>query len=242
MMIVRIVNGVESIQRASPSDWYASITSWNYLLVTLYFILSFGLSFTKVVLGRCGKSENVEETIPINSASSSTKTHSPYTETNDDKLDPKSVPKKKLPKKLKFFWVLFNVAINICVLVVIGYWVLMHDYKKKRESKMELFLTLDKHGINLLLIVLDFTMHKIPTRLLHFVYPVFVVISYIFFSLIYWAITGENIYTFLQWNKNIGNTIGTSTVATLLVPVIQSLWYLFHKGKDRSAKQKETAV
>lgn len=181
-MVMSIVVGAsEEPSEGKSPKWLIFATSWNYMFVTLYFMLAFGISLTQSVFDcRGGSTQKSPETIPINATESGP---SCSTATHDDEGKKKTDLKIKLPWKLKIFWVVFNVAINLSTLVVIAYWGLVHDYRKKLEFKLVTYLLVDRQGINFALMVVDFLLHKIPFRILHFIYPL--AITYMLYSMLF---------------------------------------------------------
>ena len=230
LMIVGISNTV------NPPKWLTYMTSWNYMFVTLYFMLAFGLSLTQSVLDyRSGSAYKNDESVPINTGIES---HAIYNKTTEDaNIKVKNVTNEKLPWKLKLFWIIFTVTINLCTAIVGFYWAFLHDYKKSIESKFSFYITVDRHGINLVLMVIDFVLHKVPYRILHFIYPAITLIVYAIFNVIYWSVTGDKVYGFVKWEKP-GFMIGCTVGGIVLIFVLQCIWYGCHNIKRYFAREK----
>lgn len=236
LMVMSIVVGAsEEPSEGKSPEWLIFATSWNYMFVTLYFMLAFGISLTQSVFDcRGGSTQKSPETIPINATESGP---SYSTTTHDDEGKKKTDLKIKLPWKLKIFWVVFNVAINLSTLVVIAYWGLVHDYRKKLEFKLVTYLLVDRQGINFALMVVDFLLHKIPFRILHFIYPLAITVLYVIFNVIYWKISGHSVYK-LDWSGRTGVSIGVVIGILLIIMIVQIVWYFLHKGKKLLAEKK----
>lgn len=193
-----------SIIEANSVEWLTFATSWNYAINTLYFLYAFVIS----LYGHINSSK-----------------------TNDvERAGEKEQSDFKLPVKFQLFWILFNISITLCLVVVIIYWPLLHDPDIPRNG-LQSYLTIDRHGINFLFLVIDFFLHKIPVRFLHFVYPSLLAVVYLIFNVLYWVSTNNIIYPIFDWNKNPGMASGYAVGVLLLVMLAHFFWYWVNKGK-----------
>ena len=237
-MILSILVGAEGSTEKKSPKWLTFATSWNYMFVTLYFMLAFGLSLTQAIMDCCGKKkESLTESIPINATHSAINSYA--SDDNGRSSDHDKSEKIKLPWHLKVFWIIFNIAINICTLIVIGYWGLVHDYRKKIEFKFVSYLLIDRHGVNLVLMIVDFFLHKIPYRFLHFIYPLIIAIIYIIFTTVHWVLTDKPIYDFVNWNSNTGKCVAAALGMIVLIIALQLIWYWIHRGKTKLASKQK---
>ena len=88
-----------------------------------------------------------------------------------------------------------------------------------------IFSYVNDHGINLVLILIDFCFHKIPVRIFHVVYSITVAIIYIILSVIYNFAADEPIYKVLDWDSKAGWAILYVIIAIVLAIIMQCLFY-----------------
>ena len=103
-------------------------------------------------------------------------------------------------------------------------------------SDGELFITVSVHGINLVLLLIDFTLHKIPIRILHSVYTFILGVVYVVMSLIYTNTTNKPIYRILDWCHT-PNTAALCVVGTFVaIFVVQVVLFGLHRLKIHCCK------
>ena len=97
-----------------------------------------------------------------------------------------------------------TVYTNVSILVTIVYWGVL--YNPDNSSPSQLYYDLTAHTFPSILGVLDILLTPIPVRIIHMVYPVSYALTYMTFTLIYWAAGGTDssgntgIYPgFLDW-------------------------------------------
>lgn len=146
-----------------------------------------------------------------------------------------------LPISVKIFWIFFNIALTLCTSVVVIYWVLLHDYNTTLKADLDTYLNFDRHGVNLVLLIIDFCLHHIPLRFLHFVYPLLVSLVYLIFNVVYWAITEELIYSAIDWENDLGMAIGYSIGNLVLIIIAQFIWYWINQGKRKIRRAQQEA-
>ena len=234
--IILMIFGIRN--NVSPPKWLTYMTSWNYMFVTLYFMLAFALSLTQSVLDyRSESAYKNDESVQLRSTQPGNPLHSDQSIANNACFEPpedvnskeKSVTNEKLPWKLKLFWIIFTFTINLCTAVFILYWA-FHKEKQRIELTLSFYTTVDRHGINLILIVIDFVLHKVPYRILHFIYPAITIIVYVIFNVTYWSISGDKVYSLAKWETP-GFMIGCTVGVIALIFVLQCIWYGCHNRK-----------
>ena len=188
------------------ATWLLFATSWNYIIVTLYFVYAFFVSIKGYLTDEKGKNYRDAES-------------------QRSSWDELSVG-------LKIFWVFYNTAITICTVVVIMYWALLHDYDKKLSVDLDSYLTIDRHGVNLLLLLVDFFLHKIPFRILHFTFPFAVGVLYAIFNVSYWAGTENIIYSKFDWNQEPEQAAGFMVGLIVSIIFVHFILYWVHKLKE----------
>ena len=192
-------NDPEENRGAFSPRWIIFATSWNYIVVTAYFVYAAIFSITTY--------------------------NERYYHENDS-----------LPIKFKILWLLSSVSLTICSLVVIFYWAVLHDFNTPLELNLSSYLLIDRHGINLFLLVVEFFLHIIPVRFLHFIYPFGFGLLYAIFNIIYFFITGDGVYEFIDWRDNLGQTIGTFIGALVFILIMHIVLFFIFWAKSRCAK------
>ena len=93
-------------------------------------------------------------------------------------------------------WVIYNIAAVAALLVTLTYWALLFRLVNNLRA-----LTVVVHGVDSVLMIGDTILSSIPVRLLHVIYPMFYSITYIVFTVIYWAPGGGSA---LPYNRLLG--------------------------------------
>ena len=90
--------------------------------------------------------------------------------------------------------------------------------------------TLHFHGINVIIVLADLFVSRIPYQFLHFFYPLFFMIPYVIFTVIYWGAGGTNpgnemnyIYESLEYSK--ASAVGWAIA--LCISPIPVYWVMF---------------
>ena len=86
--------------------------------------------------------------------------------------------------------------------------------------------TIQIHGVNFFLVVLDIFLSRVPYQFLHFFYPVIFSFTYIIFSIIYWAAGGKNHngrpYIYSSLNYPSASAFGYA-IALIIAPIVTYL-------------------
>lgn len=199
------------------ASWITFSTSINHILVTLYALSCFHMLFAAFV--RIHK-----------------RTEDPSESPQDGQIN--------LSWIMKLHWLLFNAAANVSSFVVLGYWLFLFSTKKSFGNAVVIYTTIDRHGLNLLLLLVDFFLSCTPVRLLHFVYPSAVLACYFIYNCIYWASTGTLVYgEMLDYGKNTGKAVAMVIVAVFIVPPLAQLaWFMLFLLRNKLAAKKETEL
>ena len=170
--------------------WPIFLTNWNLVIGTVYFICITAISGL-YGLDLPEYQEKRSQTIEM---------------TNDIE-NPIEIPKGKLQRldsaieKITFnlFWIWYGLTYVICTVMVVLYWAFVVENFHFDTPEL-IFSYVNDHGINLVLILIDFCFHKIPVRLFHVVYSIIVAIIYIILSIIYNFAADKPIYKVVDWN------------------------------------------
>eukprot|EP00794_Sanderia_malayensis_P006029 gene6029-6730_t len=206
-----------SLDYSGNRGWIFALTSWNYLFNTLYFVYAAitvtYLAFMKSKSAKLSADNQNNEATGVSRSSS-----------------------ERIGILLKIHWFLHGLSFNVCTCVFLMFWVIVAPGREGGYSpSMKTFLVIDRHGINLILLIIDFTMlTKIPFRILHCLYASIFIGLFWIYNAIYWSITKKLIYSAMDYGTKPGFAIGMILVAVLLVPpLIHFLWYLAHRLKIR---------
>ena len=130
--------------------------------------------------------------------------------------------------RFKAHWFLYNLSLGMCTFVFIAFWVMLAPNQKRGfKPSLRTYLVIDRHGINLVLIVIDFVINKIPIRILQFVYSSVFLGLYFVYNSIYWSQTGNLVYgKILDYGSN-GPTVAALALSGMFIaiPLIQVLWF-----------------
>lgn len=121
--------------------------------------------------------------------------------------------KDSLPVKYKILWFLSSTSLTICSLVVIFYWTLLHDFNRKLKLDLRTYLLIDRHGINLFLLLVEFSVNIIPVQILHFIYP------------------GDGVYSFIDWRNNTEQSVAAFIGALVAIIILHIVWYFIYRVK-----------
>ena len=86
-------------------------------------------------------------------------------------------------------WVIYNIAAVAALLVTLTFWSLLFRLVNNVHA-----VSVVVHGLNSVLMISDTMLSSIPVRLFHVVYPLFYSLSYIVFTVIYWAVGGTSYF------------------------------------------------
>ena len=201
--------------------WPIFLTNWNLVIGTVYFICITAIS------GLYGLDlpEDQEKRTQI-------------IEMNSDIENPKNIPNKKMQRldsaieKVAFslFWIWYGLTYVICTVMVVLYWAfVVEDFHF--DTPELIFSYVNDHGINLVLILIDFCFHKIPVRLFHVVYSIIVAIIYIILSIIYNVAADKPIYKVVDWVDKPGWAAFYVVLALVLVVIMQCIFYGLYRLK-----------
>ena len=201
--------------------WPIFLTNWNLVIGTVYFICITAIS------GLYGLDlpEDQEKRTQI-------------IEMNSDIENPKNIPNKKMQRldsaieKVTFslFWIWYGLTYVICTVMVVLYWAfVVEDFHF--DTPELIFSYVNDHGINLVLILIDFCFHKIPVRLFHVVYSIIVAIIYIILSIIYNVAADKPIYKVVDWVDKPGWAAFYVVLALVLVVIMQCIFYGLYRLK-----------
>ena len=157
--------------------------------------------------------------------------------------------KPTMTRKLKALWVLVNLSFLPAVLITTVYWLAIYDPSERKSFIIDLYdnfaqtsyrkllcftfadypisaTNVETHILNTVYVLIDLTVSAVPLRILHFYQPMFYLLVYLTFNLIYFLSGGltplgnHAIYPIMDW-ENLPLTIPFMLLTLLLIIVTQ---------------------
>ena len=127
-------------------------------------------------------------------------------------------------------WVLFTLATDLAVGVMLLYWTLLYD------SDMDTVdgVNANTHLINGLIALLEIWISGVPVNFVHFLYAIIFGVIYSIFTGVYYVISDDLIYDgVLDYDSAVGRAVGAIFgVVFVLIPLVHIvLFYLQHLAK-----------
>ena len=207
-----------SIILFNKPTWPIFLTNWNLVIGTVYFICItaisglYGLDSSEEKSGK----EDEEQKIGMTKYGTQPRSETQATHGHSDSTVEKVI--------FKLLWVWYGLTYIICTVMVALYWAFVTEDFHFDTPEL-IFSYVNDHGINLVLILIDFCFHKIPVRIFHVVYSITVAIIYIILSVIYNFAADDPIYKVLDWDSKAGWAILYVIIAIVLAIIMQCLFY-----------------
>ena len=136
-------------------------------------------------------------------------------------------PRKSLPLHAKVVWVLFTFVYDVNVVVVLLFWTALYKYVHID------FAAPSSHGIVFFLLLIDFSFHNIPVRVLHFIHTYCGAAIFVVFSVIYNFVTKQPIYPILNFREEPATSMAY-VFGCFVIGTCAHLFYFFlHRVKHR---------
>ena len=134
---------------------------------------------------------------------------------------------------VKISWVLYTITITTSFMVTVGYYTTVDpDFDDFDVYSLHI------HGINLIIVIIDLVMARIPVMLLHFYAPMVYSLVYIVFTGVYAASGGTDhkerdyIYTALDYRNELGSSIGWAILLVLLTIIVHCIFTVILLVRD----------
>lgn len=249
---VILIDIAYNVHTTNSASWLKYLTNWNYILVVFYFATAFVITGSEVLSLRKQKSLGMlsgfvaDSDYTLNDINGNVDTGKVGVRTivggklQEEYASYSSFSRRRRLRRLqhvtprdvtcsfKLVWVLHNIAITMTATIVAGYWTVIHDYNEELAMDLDTFLKIDSHGINLVLLLIDFFLHKIPFRILHFIHPFLLACIYVIFHIIYWSVTEDTIYTATDWKNAPGFTVLSLVGFLLVIFIFHFILYLLY--------------
>ena len=177
--------------------WPVFLTSWAYVMLVSYLILS-----AIVSLCRC-KDKPAASSLPTISDKANCHLNPKHPEDTSVTVVTTSYQDNRLPWDIKIEWILFAVGSNSALFVSLMYFSVVYPYLHGGTDYIINGIDLHFHGLNSLVVIVDLMLSAFPVRLLHVIYTIMFGMSYVVCSLIYWLIDRANVVYpgVLDWNQ-----------------------------------------
>ncbi|XP_045506486.1 protein rolling stone-like [Colias croceus] len=147
----------------------------------------------------------------------------------------------ELPWLVKVYWISSNIAIPLSFFITIFYWTLLSGFVSEDGGELEFainkVLDIFIHAINSVVMFLLLVTARQPVYLLHFYHVVLFALVYLFFSVIYYAAGGTDmfgnpfVYPMLDWS-NPGIAVLTGVFSAVLIIILHFLVSFIVVGRD----------
>lgn len=191
---------------AAP-DHYYTLTNWSVFFTGLYYMTSFITSIYGIVVKKDYKGPKTDPAIVSGS----------------------STPRGNLLLLHQITWFLHVVSTTVALYVTLVYWITVAPTQTTKQIRAPIGQY--KHSVQLILILADFFVVAIPTRWVHLVYSQLIGFAFsIMVVIMHLTEVDSAVYSFLDFKKNVGLTVGVLIVATLVAPPIFHTVYfaLYH--------------
>lgn len=152
-----------------------------------------------------------------------------------DKEDNYGILDNKALKLYKIYWATNIIATDIAFGITVLYWSIIYDGSKVEVDAMNVLV----HGTNSVLMFIELIVSSHPVRWVHFYWPIFFGLLYVFFSGIYYVAggTAKNdktaIYPILDWAKP-GPTIGVCFGVMFFLVILHEVSYGVYKLRKKT--------
>ena len=147
---------------------------------------------------------------------------SPLVADDDDESSESSRISTPLTISDKILYFLFSISFTMCFMVVLIFWFVLYKPGDYGEiPSVGFYLTVDRHGIIFLLIVIQYLLGKIPIRYLHVIYVVAIAMIFFVHTYFYYLATGKLVYAIFDWRNAPGKAVGYAFGSALVCFVLQ---------------------
>lgn len=122
---------------------------------------------------------------------------------------------------VKISWLLYTITITTTFMITVGYYTTVDpDFDDFDVYSLHI------HGINLIIMITDLVMARIPVMLLHFYAPMVYSLAYLVFTGVYAASGGTDhkgrdyIYAPLDYQNELGSSIGWAILLVILTVIV----------------------
>ena len=234
------VSMIYTIIGERSTRWFHFMTSWNYIIAVVYFIVSFiqnvrykvqddesSVSYRAAGNNEGDHQDNGEKTQlisrdPINSYGGNTGGIERTRGDDGDSIDRFNTEPTLIDE---LHWFLQITSLLMCSVVVVVYWTLLFKPSSLGNNWFWWFQSIDRHLIIYLLLLIQYVLNKSPIRLLHGVYALAVAAIFFVHTYFYYVATGKLVYHIFDWGKSPGKAIVYFLVLGVLAIVLDLMWF-----------------
>ncbi|XP_072928171.1 protein rolling stone isoform X2 [Hemitrygon akajei] len=213
--------------------WFIFLTHLSYTMLTAYFNLALINLICCIVFGKKKETQNVKE-----ASSAELSLPNPKSAIEVEGGSSLCVKRKEFPSPpsllrhpINVQWDLLNMMCVISLYVTIAFWSI--DYVPGLVAPDS--INIHVHVVNSVMVLLELGMTAAPIHLAHFVYVLLYCLSFILFTIVYWALGGTNlkgkpyIYKILNYSKSLGAATGCIIGSLcIILPLLQFLVWNLH--------------
>ena len=222
------------IHKSGTIEWLHYMTSWNYMLVAFYFLFA----FFKLLLYRNWEADiDQHSSWNQNGDEPAINNDSMFLSTCEEGFPLISSSEENefligLTTTDKIYWFLFSTSYAMCFMVSLVFWILLYNPTHFQEE-LDLFITIDRHGVILIAIIFQYAMNRIPVRILHAMYVILIALVFFVHTYFYYLSTGNLVYEIFDWRNSSGKTVGVAIGLAGAISVLQVLLFLFDLLKNK---------
>lgn len=168
-----IVHAIQSQESTPPMGgrYLIYVTQWSYIILTFNYLCWASLTTIYTIIAHCFR-KNLKQALP--------KSHTHMQPTEYYRQD-------KTPWFVKVMWAIHVIAVDASLPVTVVFWATVFEPENGATAA-----SIHVHGVNLLLVLIDIFISRIPILILHFFYPMAYAAVYVIFLAVYWAVDGTN--------------------------------------------------
>jgi FAR-17a/AIG1-like protein. len=224
-MLYSVGSFVYSIVHFNNVLWFIFLTTWGNVICVLYlcagtYISLFYRNNQQKCISNCSKWDCNEMELTSPREDHDEVTFQTFASTN------------VMPKKIRIFWLLSNLAYMVGGLIVIMYWGFVHR-QRFLKTPGDYYDIINFHGIIYFLVLIDFFMGNVPIRILHTFYVILFGLTYAVFSAIYTMVSGRWIYPVIKWKTAPKEAVIFCVLALGVLVVLQLLFYGVYRLRKR---------
>ena len=143
---------------------------------------------------------------------------------------------------VKIVWFLYISGSTLAVLVTIGFWAVVYGCDSGSHNSSNTTnltancapsaLTVHVHGVNGLLAIVDIFISRVPFHFLHLFYPTILTALYALLNGVYFAASGDIVYSAIDYRDSLGTAIGLVIVLALSATPIYIVLFLLAWFRD----------
>ena len=144
----------------------------------------------------------------------------------------------KTPWFVKVMWAIHIVAVAASLPVTVVFWATVFEPENGASAA-----SIHVHGVNLLLVLIDIFVSRIPILILHFFYPMAYAVVYVTFLAVYWAANGTNelsqryVYSITDFGQSPVSASFACIGLVLVAGVVHLLFFAIAQIRDQIFKR-----